>query len=188
MARAFLAFIKERAIQRVSRGLIFELAADHAPKATDADHIPKSDVPWLDRFAAAGGHAVISGDVKMRRKTHEKLALYNHGFVVIFFEPQWAGWNSFRKSALMLHWWEEITNKIKTADEGTFWVVPCAWPTSVGQLRNASLGLAKLLKDAPGKRKERPKRKRFPNQKPGRENRQSTFVDKLAESRRDDKK
>jgi len=104
-------------------------ASDYEPNKTDRDYVRGSDVPWLDRFAAAGGHAVISGDTKMGRRRHEKLCLYEHGFVTVFFERQWNGWNFFRKTALLLHWWEEVANKIKVADKGTFWVVPAAWPT-----------------------------------------------------------
>jgi hypothetical protein len=160
MAKVFLALLKERTVRRISEGLSFHLAADYAPKVSDRDYIKKSDIPWLDRFAAAGGHAVISGDVKMRHKPHEKLALYSHGFVVVFFEPQWSNWKFCRKSALMLHWWEEITTKIRSADKGTFWVVPCDWPPKGGELRNASLGLAQLLADRPTKKLEKRKRRK----------------------------
>lgn len=141
---------------------MWEKAADYAPKRTDKDYMYKSDVPWLDRFASVGGRGVISGDVKMRQVPHEKLALYQHGFVVIFFEEQWATWSSLRRSALMLHWWEEIATKLTIAEQGTFWIVPCAWPPKGGELRNASLGLAQILRDKPDKPKQkkraRPKR------------------------------
>ena len=140
-------------MKAVSKGLILELAKQYEPALTDGDYIKRSDVPWLDRFAAEGDHAIISGDVKMRTKHHEKLALYENGFVTIFFERKWNDWNFFRKSALMLHWWEEISTKIKTADRGTFWVVPCTWPArGQAELRNVSLGLAQLLKDNPNKK------------------------------------
>lgn len=180
LAKAFIAFSKEKMIGRISKGIIWEKAEDYAPKPSDKDYIRKSDVPWLDRFAAAGGHAVVSGDVKMRSRPHEKLALYNHGFVVVFFEPQWAQWSGLRKSALMLHWWDEITTKIRNADRGTFWVVPCAWPAKGGDLRNASLGLAKLLKDAPGRKEERrPSRQRRVSRPKKQEERQSAFLSKF---------
>jgi hypothetical protein len=147
----------ERAIRRVSEGLIFEKAADYAPTRDAADFIRKSDVPWLDRFATAGGHAVISGDLKMRERLHERLALSHHGFVVVFFDPRWGSWNFFRKTALMVHWWEEIAHKIKHADKGTFWMVPASWPATPGQLTNVSIGLAQLLKDSPIARHQIPK-------------------------------
>ena len=151
IAKAFLALANESPIRRIAKDFIWERATDYAPKSSDRDYVRKSDVPWLDRFAAAGGRAIISGDVKMRHNPHEKLALYQHGFVVVFFEKQWAQWDFFQKSALMLHWWKVIIDKIKSAPNGTFWVVPCNYPKGNEQanLRNASLGLAKLLRDVP---------------------------------------
>lgn len=160
LAKAIISFAKEKMIQRISRGIVWETAASYAPKPTDGDYVRKSDVPWLDRFAAAGGRAVISGDVKMRHRPHEKLALHGHGFVVIFFEEQWGKWTSLQRTALMLHWWKEIATKIRSAENGTFWIVPSNFP-SKGELRNASLGLAKLLKDNPDR--QRPARPKKPS-------------------------
>ena len=149
MAKLFLGLIREKRVAKTIRGLTFEKAADYAPKAEDGDYVKGSDVPWLNRFAVAGGHAIISGDVKMRQKAHERFALYENGFVVLFFETHWGEWNFFQKSALMLHWWEIMVDKIRHADKGTFWVVPCNWPVKGGKLRNVSFGLAQLLKDNP---------------------------------------
>lgn len=156
LAKVFIALSKEKVIQKCCQGLIFETAAEYAPQASDRDYIKSSDVPWLDRFAESKGHAIISGDKKMRQRPHERLALYQHDFVVIFFEASWSEWDFYKKSALMLHWWPQITTKIKTADKGTFWVVPADWPQrGAGELRNVSFGLAKLLRDNP-ERKPRP--------------------------------
>jgi hypothetical protein len=162
---------------------VFEKAADYAPVSGDRDLVKNSDVPWLDRFAAAGGHAIISGDVKMRERAHERLALYHHGFVVIFFAPQWAQWNFFRKSSLMLHWWETIVHKIKTAENGTFWSVPKTWPDTPGQLTNVSIGLAKLLKDNPDASKKRAPRRRTAANGPQQPDRQTRIPFDLRSSR-----
>lgn len=184
LAKAFIAFAQEPMIRRISKGIIWEKADDYVPKRTDRDYVRKSDVPWLDRFAAAGGHAIISGDVQMGKKPHEKLALYNHGFVVIFFELAWSRFSSLRRSALMLHWWEEIVTKIITADHGTFWVVPCVWPAAGGELRNASLGLAKLLKDSQTLRKKKraPRKREAVRPTPAKDRRQEAFLDKLGDT------
>jgi hypothetical protein len=98
----------------------------------------------------------------MRRKLHEQLALYDHGFVVIFFEAQCGDWSSLRRTALTLLWWEEIVLKIKTEEKGTFWAIPVAWPQATGELRNASLGLAQLLKDNPNLAKKLQRAKPLP--------------------------
>jgi len=157
-----VALAKEGRFKRVSRRLVFKRAQDYAPRIGDRDYAARNDVPWLDRFAQEVGRAVISGDVKMRRRPHEMLAMYQHGFVVVFFEAQWGRWDFFRKSSLILHWWQEIVDRLENAERGTFWVVPAAWPIEPGELRNVSLGLAQLLKDGPRVKPKRARRKRVP--------------------------
>jgi hypothetical protein len=100
------------------------------------------------------------------------------------FELPWSRFSSLRRSALMLHWWEEIATKLTTAAPGTFWVVPCAWPAQGGELRNASLGLAKLLKDLPTpKKKKRALQKReSARPTPARDGRQEAFLDRLGKT------
>jgi hypothetical protein len=139
------------------KGIKLVSARDYAPKKSDSDYTKGSDVPWLDRFAGDNGCAVISGDSRMRKKPHEMLALYQHGFVVIFFARQCAQWNFYHKSALMLHWWEQIIAKIREAPRGTFWVIPKGYPLVDKELLNTSLGIAKLLRDAPAKQAPKPK-------------------------------
>ena len=73
IAKVFIALAKENPIRRVSKGIVWERAVDYVaskrPKGTR-----RNDVPWLDNFAAAGGRAIISGHVNMRRKPHERSA------------------------------------------------------------------------------------------------------------------
>ena len=153
MAKVFVTLAKERGFGRVAQGFIIKSARDYAPQKTDPDYLKGNDVPWLTRFAKDDGKGIISGDVSMRRLPHERLALYQHNFVVIFFESQWGTWDFCRKAGLLLHWWPAVAQKLKTASPGTFWVIPCSL---TGDLRNVSLGLAKMLKDNP----EHPKKPR----------------------------
>ena len=93
MAKVFVALAKERGFRRMTQGIEIEAAKDYAPKKTDDDYLKGNDVPWLTRFAKAGGKGIISGDVRMRTVPHERLALYRYNFIVIFFEGQWGGWD-----------------------------------------------------------------------------------------------
>jgi len=111
----------------MGKDLTIESAADYAPKPGDADYVKKSDVPWLRRFAAAGGKVVISGNTRMKKVPHERLALIESGFVVVFFESQWNQWKFFRKCALLLNWWPVIARQIRTAKPGSFWHIPSTW-------------------------------------------------------------
>lgn len=107
-----------------TRGTVFESAADYAPKPKDPDYVRKSDVPWLKRFASAGGRVVITGDVDMRYKPHELQALIDLGLVVISFEKRWSTWNFYQKSALLLFHWPNILERAEKARPATFWCVP----------------------------------------------------------------
>lgn len=152
LARTFEGLAKISKLRKASSGLIFCSARNYAPSMTKQSLVRKSDVPWLDKFAADGGRAIITGDVRMRQKPHELLTLTTHGFVVIFFEKSWGGWDFYKKTSLIVHWWEVICQKLKGAEKGTHWVVPSRWPVAPKddfELRNVSVGLLQLLKDRP---------------------------------------
>jgi hypothetical protein len=126
MVRVFQLFASERSFQSLASGLIIESARDYAPRPGDADYMKGNDVPWIRRFAAAGGKVIISGDTKMMREDHERLALVETGMVVIFFGSQWSGWKFHRKCALLLNWWQAIAKMATKAKPG-FWRVPTSW-------------------------------------------------------------
>src|ERR1700733_1539875 len=123
MVRAFRAFASERQLRKITGDFEIKSAKEYAPLPGDPDFLRKNDVPWLKRFAADGGKVVISGNTRMRLVPHERLALVEHGFVVIFFENQWSNWKFFRKCALLLHWWPSVATRVKRGKPG-FWYIP----------------------------------------------------------------
>lgn len=137
MVRVFQTFAHERQLRKLTGNFEIKSAKDYTPRPGDADYVPGSDVPWLKRFADDDGKVVVSGNTQMRSVSHERLALIDCGFIVIFFESQWSNWKFFRKCALLLHWWPEIAKKIKKAKRGSFWHVPCNWAED-GKLRKVS--------------------------------------------------
>lgn len=122
MARVFKALSQERRFKK--DGWEFVSAADYAPNKSDADYVRKSDVPWLNRFAADKGNVVISGNTRMLDIPHEMEALRRHGFVVVFFERKWNQWTFYSKSALLLYHWEIVAKQLRKAKPGEFWCVP----------------------------------------------------------------
>ncbi len=70
---------------------------------------------------------MISGDVNMLDVPHERLALQQHGFVTVFFERRWNGWDFYQKSALLLYWWPVVIAKVVEAKSGSFWAIPAHW-------------------------------------------------------------
>jgi hypothetical protein len=137
MVRVFQTFASEHQLKKLSGNFEVKSALDYTPQRSDPDYAPNNDVPWLKRFAADGGKVVISGDTKMKSVPHERLALIECGFVVIFFESQWSNWKFFRKCALLLHWWPQVATKVRRAKPGSFWHIPCSW-SEKGRLRKVS--------------------------------------------------
>lgn len=159
MVRAFQAFANERQLKKITGDFEVRSAKEYAPIPGDPDYLRKNDVPWLKRFAADGGKVVISGNTNMRWVPHERLALIELGFVVIFFENQWSNWKFFRQCALLLHWWPVVARRIKKAKPG-FWHIPCHWKEN-GTLRKVSSEdprLLKLERKQRGARKKRSKK------------------------------
>lgn len=121
MVRVFETFAKENQIRKLTGVLQVESAADHTPKPGDADYIKGSDVPWIRRFADAGGKVIISGNTQMQTVQHERLALVQAGMVVIFFENRWSNHRFWTKCAILLHWWPVVVTTIKKAPAPSFW-------------------------------------------------------------------
>jgi hypothetical protein len=125
MVRVFQTLAKENQFRKL--GLIIECAQDYSPKPSDADFQKGNDVPWIKRFASAGGRVIISGNSRMMSVPHERKALLDEGMVVLFFENSWNNWKFFAKSALLLFWWPAIARQLKTAKPKSFWRIPSIW-------------------------------------------------------------
>jgi PIN like domain len=145
VVRVLQAFANENQFRKISGDFTIKSAADYTPKPGDDDYRPKDDAPWLKRFADDEGRVVISGDVRMRYRPHERLALIEHKLLVIFFENQWSEWKFWRKTALLIHWWPVIASKIKRHKKPAFFHVPCNWVEG-GELRWVSNKDPKELK------------------------------------------
>jgi ribosomal protein S18 len=99
MVRVFNLFANEKQLRKITGKFEIKSAKDYTPQLGDPDYLHKNDVPWLKRFAADDGKVVISGNTEMKNQNHERLALIECGFIVIFFEPQWSNWK-FSANAL----------------------------------------------------------------------------------------
>jgi hypothetical protein len=183
MVRVFQTFATERQLKKLISGtFVIESAKQYTPKRGDSDYVPSSDVPWLKRFALAGGKAVISGNTDMKRQPHERLALIECGFIVIFCESQWSNWKFFPKCALLLHCWPVIAAKLKRAPAGSFWHIPCNWPEK-GKLRKISNEDPRLLK-IERRQTTAPTRKRSSGALPPRPTTHGPLFDFVAEKKR----
>lgn len=80
----------------------------------------------------------------MKYVPHERLALIEAKFVVLFFENQWSQWKFFHKCALLLHWWPVIAKTINRATPG-FWHIPSHFKENA-RLRKVSTDDPRKLK------------------------------------------
>lgn len=105
----------------------------------------KGDDNWVKRFAASGGQIVISGDVQMRSRLHERAALAQAGVVTYFFQAQWSNFNSFSKSAMLMQWWPHLLEHMGTARPASCWEIPVSW--NVRELKDVSTDPAQITKE-----------------------------------------
>lgn len=114
---------------------VFQTLAQHgdalsAEIVTAKNYKPASergDENWVVRFANDGGQIVLSGDVHLRSRVHERAALAQVGLIAYCFEPKWGQLGFFSKSAMVLHWWPKIRSHMGTANQGTCWEIPFTW-------------------------------------------------------------
>lgn len=147
MVRVFQTLARERQLRRAMGNFTIVSAAEYTPRPKDQDYVKGDDVPWLTRFARDGGKVVISGDRDMLDTPHERLALQQNGFVVIFFERRWSGWDFFRKSSLLLHYWRKVAKRVTTAKPGALLRIPANWKED-GDLLDVPTGEQKISKRA----------------------------------------
>lgn len=145
MVKVFQTFANERQLKRKIGAFEITSAMQYTPKPGDDDYVKKNDVPWIKRFAAAGGRVIISGDAEMRYVPHERLALIQAGMLVFFFDGKWSQWDFFRKCSLLIHHWPGIANRIKRGKAPAFWHVPLSWHEKA-KLRKVSTDDPKKLK------------------------------------------
>ena len=114
---------KALAEQGFLRGYGFVSARDY-----HASIDPKNDDrPWLQRFKEDGGHVVITGDRKMRGRPHERRALKDAGFTVMFLGRPWDEMERYGRAAILVRWWPVIEKHLPVAPPATFWEIPCTW-------------------------------------------------------------
>jgi PIN like domain len=154
MVKVFQTFASERQLKRKTGTFEITSAVHFTPKPGDNDYLKKNDVPWIKRFAAAGGKVIISGNTEMRYVPHERLALIQAGMLVFFFDGKWNQWNFFRKCSLLIHHWPAIATRIKRGKAPAFWHIPLSWHEKA-KLRKVSTDDPKKLKI---ERKAKPQR------------------------------
>lgn len=145
VVEAFQLFANQGRFKASAKGVTFSSSVNYNPDPSDSDYRKGQDDPWIRRFAKSGGKVIVTADKAMKSASHERKALLDEGFIVIFLGKEWAGWKFTRKCAFLLNWSLPIIEVATTAAPGTFWLVPAKWDGSdkLKQISNADLKLEK---------------------------------------------
>lgn len=129
-----------RALVSAFSGILKDQIGDYEiSSAQDYSDPPQTtDVPWLKKFADAGGEVIITGDKKMRGKPHERKALHDLGLITFFFKPQFNHLPYFEKLAMCIRWWPHIIEKIEQSKAGECWEIPLTTTGNSSDMRNVT--------------------------------------------------
>lgn len=95
----------------------------------------KSDAPWIKRFAAMNGTAIISGDARMRSVPQEREAILESGLTIFFFKREWNKLSQLRKSGFLLCWWSKILARAESGPVACL-EIPLNWtPTEFKEIQ-----------------------------------------------------
>ena len=97
-----------------------------------------SDVPWMEKFKADGGGAIVSGDNAMRRKPHERQAITDLRMVLIFLPPSWNNAEFAEKSGYIMYWWPVILELIHKSRPGQCWELPKGTKVNIKSVRDVT--------------------------------------------------
>lgn len=118
VAEALKAFLSGRS------GLEISWVRDFEPPKTD-------DPSWIRRFAAEGGHAILSGDHRILQHWPDLIAYTESGLTSFFPPPQYDRMGGHSRAALFIIWFPAIVVKVKASERGARWRIPFSWSPDV---------------------------------------------------------
>jgi hypothetical protein len=88
------------------------------------------DPDWIKRFAAEGGTAIVSGDLRILQHWPNLIAYTESGLISFFPPSEFKVFGGFAKAAFYLRWWPAIVEKINVSSPGDRWRLPMMWATT----------------------------------------------------------
>lgn len=93
---------------------------------------PKTPDPsWIRRFAAEGGHAILSGDHRILQHWPDLIAYTESGLTSFFPPSAYEHMGGYSRAALFMCWFPAIVEKVKSSERGTRWRIPMNWSPDV---------------------------------------------------------
>jgi hypothetical protein len=91
----------------------------------DMFHRKVTDIEWLESLAKSDDEwFVLSGDVRVTSKPHERLAWKNSGLTVFFLKRGYMAIPFWHQAWKLIRWWPTILNAAKTLSHGSSYTVP----------------------------------------------------------------
>ena len=79
------------------------------------------DEHWLVRFAAQGGHAILTADTDFFKLPQQAMAVFDTGIRVIHLPSKWASAPGHLQCAHILLWWLRIEAAVATSKPRQCW-------------------------------------------------------------------
>lgn len=85
-----------------------------------------ADQTWVPRFAAEGGHAIITADANMLKRPHLIAAVQQPGVSGLILPSAWAQARRHIQASSLIYYWPQIEAAFGNAQPGEFWRLPAA--------------------------------------------------------------
>ena len=82
------------------------------------------DQVWLESLGNEGNWVILSGDVSITRKPHERLAWQQSGLTAFFLQRGWMNIGFWDQSWKLVKWWPTIIETAKRFERGHSFSVP----------------------------------------------------------------
>jgi hypothetical protein len=83
------------------------------------------DWQWMPRLAAQNeGWIIVSGDVNISKRMHEKAAWLESGLTAFFLGDGWADRKFWDQIMILMRWWPRIVEQARATPKGAGYIVP----------------------------------------------------------------
>lgn len=82
------------------------------------------DTEWISRLGDEGNWIVLTNDIHIYSRPHEKAAWEETDLIVLFLAPAWSNENLRSMASRLLKRWDNIKAAVKNANRGTALMVP----------------------------------------------------------------
>lgn len=82
------------------------------------------DVVWINTLAQEGDWIIISGDPRITKNPHERVAWLTSGLTAFFLKPGWSNLQFWVQVSKLVYWWPRIMTEAERARSGSGFLIP----------------------------------------------------------------